>query len=62
MSSSTMVPGITMVPDVTQSEDTLNPVPGNAVAGCHACRHPSVLLKHKETSYLEHRCLLQPPA
>jgi hypothetical protein len=61
MSSSTIVPGITVVADVTQSEDTLNLVPGNAMAECHTRRHPHVLLKHKKTLYLEHRRLLQPP-
>ena len=44
MSSSTIVLGITVVADATQSEDTLNLVPGNAVADCHARRHPHVLL------------------
>ena len=38
----TMIPQVTVVADLTRSEDLLSLKPGYAVGDCHTCRLPSV--------------------
>ena len=42
LSSSTMIPQMTVVADLTHSKDKPSLKPGYAVGDCHACRPPSV--------------------
>ena len=42
LSSATMIPQMTVVADLTRSEDELSLKPGYAVGDCHARRLPSV--------------------